>query len=109
MSDVFDCLSNAKPRTHKFKQIVWLDGEVFMKVIDVSNKTGMAVNVVIAEIVRKYLNGNGEPVKVIEKQIPMPAGFYCPLCLKPFKARHEVLEHFKYSSDCNQKLKELLR
>ncbi|MEM4846908.1 MAG: hypothetical protein QW794_04025 [Thermosphaera sp.] len=93
-------------RQHKFKQIVWLDGATFMKVIEVSNKTGMAPNVVIAEVVKKYLNGgNNEPVKVIEKQVVTPMGFYCPFCLKSFRARNDLLDHLKFS-DCNQKLRE---
>ncbi|MEM4447773.1 MAG: hypothetical protein QW461_10800 [Candidatus Jordarchaeales archaeon] len=94
----------AKKRRPRFRQVVWLDLDVFMKVADMASKLGVAENVLIAEIVRRYLEKNTEPIKVIKETVPMPAGFYCPLCIRRFVRPSELLEHLR-SSECKEKLK----
>ncbi|MEM4602053.1 MAG: hypothetical protein QW808_04050 [Desulfurococcaceae archaeon] len=94
-----------KKRKPRFRQIVWLDLDVFVKVAELASQLGIAENSLISLIVKRYLEKNTEPIKVIKETVPVPAGFYCPLCIRRFTRPSELIEHLRSSGECKEKLK----
>ncbi|MEM4298550.1 MAG: hypothetical protein QW815_09315 [Nitrososphaerota archaeon] len=94
-------------RTKKHPQTIWLDTDVFIKVLEIAQKLGVAPNIVCSEIIRKYVESGVEPIKIVEKTIEVPAGFYCPMCVKRFKDIDELYDHLATNERCKADLKKL--
>ncbi|MEM4469204.1 MAG: C2H2-type zinc finger protein [Candidatus Nezhaarchaeales archaeon] len=90
----------------KIQQVVWLEPLVFAKVAELSAKLNVAPNVIIAEIVKKYLESGVEPIKVVEKTVEVPVGFYCPVCLKRFTLPSDLIDHIRGNEECRKKIVE---
>lgn len=90
----------------KVSQVVWIEAEIFSKVCEVSAKTGLAPNQVIAEAVKKYFLG-GEPI-VKEEVVKTERVLFvvCPFCLEEFKGANELRAHLP---NCPQLPEELRR
>ncbi|MEM2363765.1 MAG: hypothetical protein QXQ20_08750 [Candidatus Nezhaarchaeales archaeon] len=91
-----------RKRKPRFRQIVWLDLEDFVKIADLASRLGVAENTLISLIVKRYLERNQDPLKVVEKKVP--AGFYCPVCIKMFARPAELLEHLRLNEECRSKV-----
>jgi uncharacterized C2H2 Zn-finger protein len=89
-------VSEIRPKLPKQQQKVWLDFDVYVKVLDLSQKLGIAPNVVCSQIVATYLRGPNEPIreltveKVVERKV-----FACPACLAEFGSVREFLRHLE--------------
>lgn len=91
----------SKP-TKKIQQVIWLEPKFFAKIAEMSSELGVAPNVVISEIVKRYLEKVDQPIKVVEK--PVPAGWYCPICISRFTSPSDLIMHLRYSNGCKEKL-----
>ncbi|MEM4469078.1 MAG: hypothetical protein QXS32_08450 [Candidatus Nezhaarchaeales archaeon] len=101
-------LAQRPTKKKKIQQIVWLEPKVFAKLAEWSEKYDVAVNVIVSEIVKKYVESGVEPIKVIERRNDAPAGFYCPMCIKRFARPADFIEHLKLSGECRERLKEAI-
>jgi uncharacterized C2H2 Zn-finger protein len=90
------CVSEIRPKLPKQSQKVWLDFDVYVKVLDLSQKLGIAPNVVCSQIIASYLRGQNEPIKevVVEKVVERKV-FTCPACLQDFASIKEFLRHLE--------------
>jgi len=50
-----------KGKERKFQQIIWLPVPTFAKLLEMSNKLGIAPNVICAEIIRQFFEGQLQP------------------------------------------------
>jgi uncharacterized C2H2 Zn-finger protein len=80
----------------KQQQRIWLDFDVYVKVLDLSQKLGIAPNVVCSQIIASYLRGQNEPIKevVVEKPVERKV-FTCPACFAEFGSVKEFLRHLE--------------
>jgi uncharacterized C2H2 Zn-finger protein len=90
------CVSEIRPKLPKQQQKVWLDFDVYVKVLDLSQRLGVAPNVVCSQIVAAYLKGQQEPIKevTVEKVVERKV-FACPACLAEFLSVKEFLQHLE--------------
>jgi uncharacterized C2H2 Zn-finger protein len=89
-------VSEIRPKLPKQSQKVWLDFDVYVKVLDLSQRLGIAPNVVCSQIVAAYLRSPNEPIKevVVEKPVERKV-FTCPVCLLDFSSVKEFLRHLE--------------
>jgi uncharacterized C2H2 Zn-finger protein len=89
-------VSEIRPKLPKQSQKVWLDFDVYVKVLDLSQRLGIAPNVVCSQIVAAYLRSPNEPIKevVVEKVVERKV-FACPACLSEFTSVREFLRHLE--------------
>jgi uncharacterized C2H2 Zn-finger protein len=80
----------------KQQQRIWLDFDVYVKVLDLSQRLGIAPNVVCSQIVATYLRSPNEPVRevVVEKPVERKV-FTCPACFAEFGSVKEFLRHLE--------------
>ena len=65
----------------KYPQTIWLDTPTFRKVLELSEKMGVAPNVVCAEIIRRYLKRNRAIKVEVREVVKEVVKFMCPFCL----------------------------
>jgi uncharacterized C2H2 Zn-finger protein len=89
-------VSEIRPKLPKQQQRIWLDFDVYVKVLDLSQKLGIAPNVVCSQIIATYLRGQNEPIKevAVEKVVERKV-FTCPACLSDFGSVKEFLRHLE--------------
>jgi hypothetical protein len=71
-------------RKHKYPQHIWLDIDVFRKVLELADKYGVAPNIVCAELIRKAVfeeeEGRAQTKEIVKEVIKL----VCPACLEKF-------------------------
>jgi uncharacterized C2H2 Zn-finger protein len=89
-------VNEIRPKLPKQSQKVWLDFDVYVKVLDLSQRLGIAPNVVCSQIVAAYLRSPNEPIKevVVEKVVERKV-FACPACFAEFGSVKEFLRHLE--------------
>ena len=90
------------------RQIVWIEYRYFKDILDLCEKLGKSPNVVIADIVKEYLEAPEKFAKPVEKEVVIQKIIVCPSCLAEFPSVKEFLEHIKKSEKCKEILKKMI-
>jgi len=84
----------------KIKQQVWIPIQYFVKLLDIKNKTGIAVNTIISLVVISMLNNENALLKIIEIEKPLETikkqfVYPCIICWEQFYSVEPLKIHVK--------------
>jgi len=85
----------------KIKQQVWIPIQYFVKLMDIKNKTGIAINTIISLIVISMLNNENALLKIIEVEKPLETikkqfVYPCIICWEKFYSVEPLKIHVKH-------------
>lgn len=92
-------------RVRKVQQVVWLEQPLMARIMQMAAELNVAPNTIIAEMVKRYLERNPEPIRTVavEKEVKV-VKVVCPVCLKEFSDAQSVREHIASSEACWKEL-----